>query len=527
MESAKTNVSPRMWAIPPPHNVTPFNYFGNARRAGCAAAIERENPMSATVVSSSVPTQLLIGGGWRDSDGGTFDVLDPATGDVLVKVADGTVADMTSAIDAAEAAAKGWAATAPRERSEILRRTYEAMIAHKDDIALLISQEMGKSLTDSASEVVYAAEFFRWFAEEAVRIGGEFRTAPSGANRILTMRQPVGICLLVTPWNFPAAMATRKLGPALAAGCTVVVKPAAETPLTTMYLATLMAEVGLPDGVLNVIPSTRSGEVVSAALADPRVRKISFTGSTPVGRLLLRQAADRVVATSMELGGNDPFLVLEDADLDAAVDGAMLAKMRNGGQACTAANRFLVHHSIADEFGARLAQKMGALVQGPGTDATTQLGPMVSEKAAAGIAAAVDGAINSGAKAVIGGVRGTGPGFFYPATVLTGVRGDSDIVNNEIFGPVAPIVSVADDDEAIALANASEYGLVGYVYSRDLARALRVAERLESGMVGINRGLVSDAAAPFGGVKQSGLGREGGFEGIDSYLETKYIAVAW
>ncbi|MCU1688106.1 MAG: succinate-semialdehyde dehdyrogenase [Jatrophihabitantaceae bacterium] len=478
-------------------------------------------------LSAAVPTQLFIDGRWRDAADGTFDVLDPATGEVLRSVADGSPADMTSAVDAAGAALAGWGATAPRERSEILRRTYEAMIAAKDEIAQLISAEMGKSLADSVAEVGYAAEFFRWFAEEAVRIGGELRMAPAGANRILTIRQPVGVCLLITPWNFPAAMATRKIAPALAAGCTVVVKPAAETPLTTLYIAQLMADAGLPAGVLNVVPSSKSAEVVTAALEDSRVRKLSFTGSTPVGRLLLRQAADRVIATSMELGGNDPFLILEDADLDAAVDGAMLAKMRNGGQACTAANRFLVHHSVAEEFGRRLAQRMGALVQGPGTDPATQLGPMVSQKAADGIAAAVDAAVQGGATAILGGSRHVGPGYFYPATVLTGVAPDAPIVNNEIFGPVAPIVSVADDDDAVRLANATEYGLVGYVYSRDLARALRVAERMETGMVGINRGLVSDAAAPFGGVKQSGSGREGGFEGIDSYLETKYIAVAW
>ena len=481
----------------------------------------------AVALSAAVPTQLFIDGHWRDAADGTFDVLDPATGEVLLAVADGSPADMTSAVDAAGAALPGWSATAPRERSEILRRTYEAMIAAKDEIAQLISAEMGKSLADSAAEVGYAAEFFRWFAEEAVRIGGELRTAPAGANRILTMRQPVGVCLLITPWNFPAAMATRKIAPALAAGCTVVVKPAAETPLTTLYIAQLMADAGLPAGVLNIVPSTKAAEVVTAALDDARVRKLSFTGSTPVGRLLLRQSAERVIATSMELGGNDPFLILEDADLDAAVDGAMLAKMRNGGQACTAANRFLVHHSVAEEFGRRLAARMGELVQGPGTDPSTQLGPMVSQKAADGIAEVVDAAIQGGATAILGGARHDGPGFFYPATVLTGVAPDAPIVNTEIFGPVAPIVSVADDDDAVRLANATEYGLVGYVYSRDLARALRVAERMETGMVGINRGLVSDAAAPFGGVKQSGSGREGGYEGIDSYLETKYIAVTW
>jgi succinate-semialdehyde dehydrogenase/glutarate-semialdehyde dehydrogenase len=486
-------------------------------------------PMAIPTValSSAVPSKLFIGGEWLDSSEGVFDVLDPATGEVLASVADAGIGEMSAAVAAASAALPSWRETAPRERSEVLRRTFEAMVDRKDEIARLISSEMGKSLADSAAEVAYAADFFRWFAEEAVRIGGELRTAPGGANRILTFRQPVGASLLITPWNFPAAMATRKIGPALAAGCTVVVKPADETPLTTLYIASLMAEAGLPAGVLNVVPSTRSAEVVTAALKDDRVRKISFTGSTPVGRTLLRQAADRVLATSMELGGNDAFLILEDADLEAAVDGAMLAKMRNGGQACTAANRFLVHHSIAEDFAARLAARMGELVQGAGTDPATQLGPMVSRKAADGIASVVEQAIDGGAKAVLGGTRQVGPGFFYPATVLTGVAADAPIVNNEIFGPVAPIVSVADDEEAITLANASEYGLVSYVYSGDLARALRVAERLDAGMVGINRGLVSDAAAPFGGVKQSGLGREGGFEGVDAYLETKYVAVSW
>ncbi len=471
-------------------------------------------------------TGLFIDGRWRDAVQ-TFDVLDPATGQVLAAVADGGPADMIAAVDAAGSALAGWSATAPRERSEVLRRTFEAMLAQQDELAQLISAEMGKSLADSRAEVGYAAEFFRWFAEEAVRIGGELRTAPAGANRILTLRQPVGVCLLITPWNFPAAMATRKIGPALAAGCTVVVKPAAETPLTTLRIAALMADAELPPGVLNVVPSSRAGEVVAAALDDDRVRKLSFTGSTAVGRQLLRQAADRVVATSMELGGNDPFLVLADADLDAAVEGAMLAKMRNGGQACTAANRFLVHESVAEDFAARLAARMGALVQGPGTDPATELGPMVSQQAADGIAEVVDAAVAGGATAILGGVRDDGPGFFYPATVLTGLAPDAPILDTEIFGPVAPIVAVTDDDEAVRLANATEFGLVAYVYSRDLARALRVAERLETGMVGVNRGLVSDAAAPFGGVKQSGSGREGGFEGIDSYLETKYIAVTW
>jgi succinate-semialdehyde dehydrogenase/glutarate-semialdehyde dehydrogenase len=401
------------------------------------------------------------------------------------------------------------------------------MIARQDDLAHLMALEMGKSLTDANSEVTYAAEFFRWFGEEAVRIGGEVRRAPSGANRILTFRKPVGVALLLTPWNFPAAMATRKIGPALAAGCTVVLKPAEDTPLTALVLAQLLAAAGAPDGVVNVVTSDRPGEVVTAALADARVRKLSFTGSTGVGRTLLKQAADRVVNCSMELGGNDPFLVLADADLDAAVDGAMLAKMRNGGQACTAANRFLVAESVAAEFARRLAERMGALRVGPGTSPDTQLGPMVSEKAVAGIADKVDRSVAAGARALIGGQRPSGPGFFYPATVLAEVPRDSAVAVEEVFGPVAPIVAVRDADDAVAVANASELGLSGYVYTGDLATGLRVCERLEVGMVGLNRGLVSDPAAPFGGVKQSGLGREGGFEGIDEYLETTYVATDW
>ena len=473
-------------------------------------------------------SQLFIGGKWIDAqDGGTFDVLDPATGRPLTQVPDGGANDMLAAVAAAADALPSWSATAPRVRSELLRATWQAMQDAREELGFLMSLEMGKTLADADGEVTYASDFFRWFAEEAVRIGGELRTAPAGANRILTMRQPVGVSLLVTPWNFPAAMATRKIAPALAAGCTVVVKPAGETPLTALFIARLMEQQGLPPGVVNVVTSGRSAEVVTAALADDRVKKISFTGSTPVGRILLKQAAERVVATSMELGGNDPFLVLADADITAAVDGAMAAKMRNGGQACTAANRFIVHESVAGEFATALAARMAALVMGPGTDPGTGLGPMVSAKAANGIADLVDRGISAGATAVLGGQRHDGPGFFYPATVLTNVTANSPVAVNEIFGPVAPIIGVRDDDEAIAVANATDYGLVGYIYTTDLARGLRVAERLDVGMVGLNRGMISDAAAPFGGVKQSGIGREGGFEGIDEYLETKYIAAAW
>jgi succinate-semialdehyde dehydrogenase/glutarate-semialdehyde dehydrogenase len=476
---------------------------------------------------AGVPTQMLIGGKWLDSDAGTFDVLNPATGEVLATVPDAQVENMKAAVDAAATALPAWRDTAPRVRSELLRATWQLMQDNRENLARLMTLEMGKTLTDSNAEVTYSSEFFRWFAEEAVRVGGELRTAPSGANRILTFRQPVGVALLVTPWNFPAAMATRKIAPALAAGCTVIVKPAGETPLTTLYIAALMEQAGLPAGVVNVVTTSRSGLVVDAALEDDRVRKISFTGSTGVGRILLKKAADRIIASSMELGGNDPFLVLADADVDAAVDGAMIAKMRNGGQACTAANRFLVHRDVAEEFATKLATRMSALKVGSGLDDGVELGPMVSAKAVASIADLVDRAVAGGATAVVGGQPLDRPGFFYPATVLTGVSADSPVATEEIFGPVAPIITVDSDDEALALANASEFGLVGYVYSRDLAHGLRVCEQLEVGMVGLNRGLVSDPAAPFGGVKESGLGREGGFEGIDEYLETKYVAVNW
>jgi succinate-semialdehyde dehydrogenase/glutarate-semialdehyde dehydrogenase len=476
---------------------------------------------------AGTPTRQFIGGEWRDGSKGSFDVLNPSTGEPICTVPRSGADDVTAAISAAAAAQPEWAAAPPRQRAEVLRKAFELMIERKEDLAYLMSLEMGKSLTDARAEAVYAAEFFRWFSEETARIGGELRTAPSGANRILTFRKPVGVALLLTPWNFPAAMATRKVGPALAAGCTVVLKPAHETPLTALMLASLLAEAGAPAGVVNVLTTDHASEMVGVALDDARVRKLSFTGSTEVGRILLKQAADRIVNCSMELGGNDPFIVLEDADLDAAVDGAMLAKMRNGGQACTAANRFLVQESVADQFAARLAQRMGQLRIGAGTDEATQLGPMVSAKAVEGIADKVDRSVAAGAHAVLGGQVGDGPGFFYPATVLADVPRESAVAVEEVFGPVAPIIPVRDEDDALAVANSSEMGLTGYVYTGDLARGLRVCERLEVGMVGLNRGLVSDPAAPFGGVKQSGIGREGGFEGIDEYLETTYVATSW
>ena len=471
-------------------------------------------------------TDLFIGGKWVTA-ASLFDVLNPATGEVIASVADGSVDDAISSVDAAASALDGWAATAPRERSEILRRAFELMTAQADELAKLISLENGKALVDARGEITYAAEFFRWYAEEAVRAEGTIATAPSGANRILVVRQPVGVCVLVTPWNFPAAMATRKIGPALAAGCTVILKPASDTPLTALAMAAILAEAGVPAGVVNVLPSRSSGKVVGAMLHDPRVRKVSFTGSTEVGRLLLAQAADNVVNTSMELGGNAPFVVFADADLDAAIEGAMIAKMRNAGEACTAANRFYVEASVAEDFSARLAERMSALRVGPGVEENTQVGPLVNEDTVAKVDSLVQGALQAGATAATGGSRPSGPGFYYPPTVLTGVAPGSEILREEIFGPVAPIVTFTSEDEAVELANDTEYGLVAYVYTTDLARGLRVSEAIEAGMVGLNRGLVSDPAAPFGGVKQSGVGREGGHEGMLDYLESKYIAVSW
>jgi succinate-semialdehyde dehydrogenase/glutarate-semialdehyde dehydrogenase len=477
---------------------------------------------------ADTPTDLFLGGKWVPaSSGGRFDVYDPSTGDVIAAVADGTVEDAIAAVDAADAAAAGWAATAPRARAEILRSAFELMTARKDELARLISLENGKALTDAAGEVAYAAEFFRWYSEEAVRAEGTVMTAPSGANRILVVQQPVGIAVLVTPWNFPAAMATRKIGPALAAGCTCILKPASDTPLTALAMAAILAEAGVPDGVVNVLPSRSSGKVVSAMLHDPRVRKVSFTGSTEVGRVLLAEAADQVVNTSMELGGNAPFLVFADADLEAALDGAMVAKMRNAGEACTAANRFYVEASVAPEFSRRLAERMAALRVGPGVDEQTEVGPLVNEDAVAKVDELVTAAVADGAAAITGGTRPDGTGWYYPPTVLSDVRPASAILREEIFGPVAPIVTFTDEAEAIRLANDTEFGLVAYLYTGDLARGLRVSEALEAGMIGLNRGLVSDPAAPFGGVKQSGIGREGGHEGMLDYLESKYIAVSW
>jgi succinate-semialdehyde dehydrogenase/glutarate-semialdehyde dehydrogenase len=479
----------------------------------------------ASVAATSTQTDLLIGGTWRPAgDGARIDVLDPATGDVLAAVADASAEDALAAVDAAEAAAPGWAATAPRERAEILRRGFELMRAREDEITAAITAEMGKPLAEARGEAAYAAEFLRWFAEEAVRAEGEYAIAPGGAARILVLPQPVGIAVLVTPWNFPAAMATRKLGPALAAGCTAIVKPATETPLTTLLIVSLLEEAGLPPGVVGVLTTSRPRQVVATMVDDPRVRKLSFTGSTEVGRELLALAARSVVNVSMELGGNAPFLVLEDADVDAAVAGAMAAKLRNGGEACTAANRFLVHESVAERFTDALVAAMAAVRVGPGTEPGIELGPMINAAAVDKIDALVEDARDRGARVRTGGQRLDRPGWFYPPTVLDRVAPGSAILRDEVFGPVAPLTTFTDEHAAIAAANDTEHGLVAYVFSRDLRRAMRVGEALETGMVGLNRGVVSDPAAPFGGVKQSGVGREGGSHGLREFLEPKYFS---
>lgn len=479
-------------------------------------------------IVDSVPTECLIGGIWRPaSDGGRFDVENPATGATLASVASATVDDGLAAVKAAHEAFPAWAATAPRQRAEILRSAFEMMIERADEIAELIVLENGKALPDAQGEATYAAEFFRWFSEEGVRALGTMSMAPGGDKRILVQHQPVGVAVLVTPWNFPAAMATRKIGPALAAGCSVILKPASDTPLTALLIGEILESADVPPGVVNIVPSRRSGAIVSAMLHDPRVRKLSFTGSTEVGRLLLREAADNVVNVSMELGGNAPFVVFDDADLGAAVDGAMLAKMRNGGEACTAANRFYVHDAIADEFTEQLSERMAGLLMGPGLDEGVELGPMVNAAAIEDMHGLVTSAIAGGARVVTGGEPSGGAGHFYPPTVLADVPEDAEILRKEIFGPIAPIVRFETEDQAVSLANDTEYGLIAYVYTEDLARGLRVSERIEAGMIGLNRGLLSDPAAPFGGVKQSGIGREGGHEGLLDYLESKYVATNW
>jgi len=468
-------------------------------------------------------TQLFIDGKWLDGTS-TIAVTDPSDKSTIANVAVASDEDCAAAIDAASNAFKSWAKTAPRVRAEILRKAFEIMVAEADRLAEIITKENGKVLSDAKGEILYAAEFFRWFSEEAVRINGEFRTSPNGDKRILVTKQPIGVSLLITPWNFPAAMATRKIGPALAAGCTVILKPAGETPLTAMAIVEILERAGVPKGVVNLILPVPSGPAIAKMLKDPRVVNLSFTGSTYVGQILLKAAADNVIRCSMELGGNAPFLVLADANVDEAVAGAMLAKMRNGGAACTAANRFYVSSEIADEFTTKLSKAMGELMMASGVTKGAQLGASVSVKERDKIASLVENSVANGAQIKTGGKSPAGDGAFYPATVLT-VNKDNPILKEEIFGPVAPIVITNSDEEAITLANATEFGLIAYVYSGDLKRAIRTAEALESGMVAINKGVISDPAAPFGGVKQSGLGREGGFAGIEEFLETKYIGV--
>ena len=478
-------------------------------------------------VIESVPTRLLIGGEWVDATGGaTFEVTNPATEQVLTSIADGTPADGGRALAAAAAAQAGWRATEPRVRAEILRSAFELLTERADDFARLMTLEMGKALGEAKGEVTYGAEFFRWFSEEAVRIHGRYSAAPAGNTRLITMKGPVGPTLMITPWHVPLAMGTRKIGPAIAAGCTMVVKPAHETPLTMLALAGLLEEVGLPPGVLNVVTTTDSGGVCEPIITDPRLRKLTFTGSTAVGKKLVAQASDQLLRVSMELGGNAPFIVFGDADLDAAVDGAMLAKMRNIGEACTSANRFLVHTSVAEEFSARLAERMGALTVGDGTEDGVDVGPLISDKARRGVHDLVEDAVSAGARAVVGGTLPDGAGHFYPPTVLVDVPASARVLREEIFGPVAPVSTFEDEADAVARANDTEYGLVAYVFTRDHSRVLRVSEALEFGMVGVNTGIVSNPAAPFGGVKHSGFGREGGFEGIEEYLETKYVGSA-
>ena len=476
-------------------------------------------------VLDQVPKQLYIGGEWRDGAKGTLGVEDPATGETLCQVADASVDDARAALDAAVAAGPGFAQHPPRERGEILRRAFQAIIDNQEELALLMTLEMGKPLSESRAEIAYGAEFLRWFSEQAVRIEGRYAVSPNGQGRLLTMQQPVGPCLLITPWNFPLAMGTRKIGPAIAAGCTMVVKPAQQTPLSMLMLVKILEEAGLPDGVLNLITASSSSEATGPLISDPRLRKLSFTGSTEVGRQLMGQASENLLRLSMELGGNAPFIVFEDADVDAAVQGAVIAKMRNIGEACTAANRFHVAGSVAGEFAEKLAGKLGAMKVGRGTEDGIEVGPLIDATQRRKVAELVQDAVGRGAHALVGGHARDGAGYFYDPTVLADVPDDAELLKQEIFGPVAPVKGFSDEDEAIAAANNTEYGLVAYVYTSDFKRALRVVERLETGMVGLNQGIVSNPAAPFGGVKQSGFGREGGPEGIEEYLETKYVAI--
>ncbi len=496
--------------------------------ASDAAHISSALPAGEQTVLDAVPTQLYIAGQWCDGAGGdTVAVDDPATGETIAEVADATPDDALAALGAAhDAWYGGWRDSPPRERSDILRRAYEAIVERADDLALLMTLEMGKPLAESKAEVTYGASFLRWYAEEAVRLDGRFTMHEAGGGRLLTMKQPVGPCVFITPWNFPLAMGTRKIGPAIAAGCTIVVKPAKLAPLSTLMLAKILEQAGLPGGVLNVITTRSSGSVMEPVIRDPRTRKLSFTGSTRVGRRLMAHAADQILRVSMELGGNAPFVVFEDADVDDAVHGAMVAKMRNVGEACTAANRFHVAQPIAVEFADRLAEKMGALKIGRGTDDGVEVGPLIDEDQLEKVAELVDDAVAKGARVLCGGERVDGPGHFYKPTVLADVPDDARLLKEEIFGPVAPVAAFASEDEALAAANDTEFGLVAYLYTADVKRALRVSERIETGMVGLNQGLVSNAGAPFGGIKHSGIGREGGPEGIAEFLETKYVAIA-
>ena len=478
-------------------------------------------------VVDGVGKQLFIGGKWRDAEGAkTFDVEDPSTGKVIAHVADASEADGKAGLDAAVAAQDDWARTPPRDRGEILRKAWQLITERADDLALLMTLEMGKALAESKAEITYGSEFFRWFSEEAVRVAGRYSVAPTGSTRLLTVKQPVGPCLMITPWNFPLAMGTRKIGPAIAAGCTMVVKPAALTPLSMLALADILSEAGLPEGVLNIVTTKSTGKVMEPLIRDPRLRKLTFTGSTEVGRSLIEQSAEGILRVSMELGGNAPFLVFADADLDKAVEGAMLAKMRNVGEACTAANRFLVHESVAEEFGRRLAERMGALTMGRGTEDGVEVGPLVEAKQRDKVRELVDDAVQAGAKATVGGQAPEGDGYFFPPTVLTDVPTTARMFKEEIFGPVAPIFTFGEDKEALAMANDTEFGLVAYLFTQDLNRAVWAYEGLQTGMVGVNQGIVSNPSAPFGGVKASGFGREGGVEGIEEYLETKYVGIA-
>jgi succinate-semialdehyde dehydrogenase/glutarate-semialdehyde dehydrogenase len=474
-----------------------------------------------------VPTGLFIGGEWRDSsDGSTIEVEDPATGETLTSVASATVEDGKAALDAAVEAQADWAVTAPRERAEILRSAFELITERADYFAMLMTLEMGKPLAQSRGEVTYGAEFFRWFSEEVVRIAGRWSVSPDGNTRLMTMKQPVGPVLMITPWNFPLAMGTRKIGPAIAAGCTMVVKPASQTPLTMLALADLLKEVGVPDGVLNVVSTAHTGEVMEPLIGDARLRKLTFTGSTPVGKNLVKQSADQLLRVSMELGGNAPFLVFADADLDAAVEGAMTAKMRNMGEACTAANRFIVHESVVDDFSRKFAEKMAAQKLGRGTEDDVTVGPLIDAKQRDKVTELVDDATQRGAEVVTGGSATGDKGYFFEPTVLTGVAPEADLFREEIFGPVAPITTFSEDEKAVQMANDTEYGLTAYAYTTDLGRMIRVSEGLQFGMVGINQGIISNPAAPFGGVKHSGFGREGGPEGIEEYLSVKYVGIA-